>query len=577
MKLFYLICGFTLLLCSNVMATHIIGGHITYRHLSGTTYELELVIYRDCISGVPPFDDPAYVGMFNSSGTLLSTLLLSPADSVQLMWPFNCWPSNLCIKRARYITSVNLGSAAITFAYQRCCRSGSIVNIVNPLDMGMTFSTTIKPLTPNNSPVFDHEYAAYSYVGDQFRFYASATDIDGDSLVYSLDNAFEGASQANPAPINPSPPPYNYIPWSPGYSMANMLNGSAPLTIDPLSGLITGEPGAIGMHVIAYKTEEYRNGILIGTHRREFVLNVYPATYADLFGSAYVLNGTQPIDVGHGWLIRHNSLDGTLFATDTAVIINGTYSHLNNINGFYLSKASADPASVYYSSHLPTYYGDVLFWHQSNLINLCVITPVNSTINLAQGVNPGGPGFVGGFVSDGANRIANGVSSTSASGVTIILFNSQQQPVAYDITDASGYFGIGNIPLGDYHLYIDRIGYLVDNNLAPLVTLSISQPVLDNQEFILHDIWLEHLGTVGLDNGMERFNKITLFPNPAGGQLFVESDFFSVEGTPYCIYDVTGRKIQEGQISGGVIVIENIPSQIYIINIGMNYFRFMKH
>ena len=45
-------------------ATHIVGGELNYKNLGGNNYEIRLTVYRDCYVGVPPFDNPAYVGIF---------------------------------------------------------------------------------------------------------------------------------------------------------------------------------------------------------------------------------------------------------------------------------------------------------------------------------------------------------------------------------------------------------------------------------------------------------------------------------------------------------------------------------
>lgn len=61
----------------NANATHIVGGELNYKYLGSNNYEIRLTVYRDCYVGIPPFDDPAYVGIFNSSNQLLQTLTMT--------------------------------------------------------------------------------------------------------------------------------------------------------------------------------------------------------------------------------------------------------------------------------------------------------------------------------------------------------------------------------------------------------------------------------------------------------------------------------------------------------------------
>ncbi len=68
-----LIIAFLLLLNSfSVSATHIVGGEMNYRHLGGNNYEIRLTVYRDCFNGVPPFDNPASIGIYNSANQLVN-------------------------------------------------------------------------------------------------------------------------------------------------------------------------------------------------------------------------------------------------------------------------------------------------------------------------------------------------------------------------------------------------------------------------------------------------------------------------------------------------------------------------
>ncbi len=573
MKRFILWIAICLVLQTSTNATHIIGGYMSYRHVTGQQFEIELIVYRDCYSGVPPFDDPAYVAMYDAAGNYITTWSLNINYSGPVISSNLCTVSNLCIERASYLHNITLPaqSGPVTFVYQRCCRSNSITNLVDPGNTGISVTCTIDPSITNDSPDYDHEYASFTYSGDIFRFYASADDADGDSLVYSLDDAVAGASQLDPLPAIPSPPPHPVISWAPGYSQSNMLNGPVPVTIDPNSGLLYGIPGPAGYYVIACKTDEYRNGTLIGSYRREFVVVVGIPTIIDIPGTAQVQGGSTPLDEGDAWLIKLNILDSTLFAVDTTDVTAGSFFHDDRINGLYLSKVSAKPTSNYYTDHLPTYYGDVLFWHQATVLTYCFSVGVTPDIDMIQGVNPGGPGFIGGFIADGANKI---ISSASSNGmtecVTVILFNSSNQPVAYDVTDASGYFGIGNLPVGDYSVHIDRLGHYIDNMLAPVIPVTAQQPYVDNQQFIVHNTWLEHLGTLGLQNNLILDNQITIAPNPASNEIELIFNDEQLSDADYTLHNSLGSLVGKGSLGDKIINISHLQPQVYYLKIYSN-------
>lgn len=288
-KLLFLLLFALLAATPALKATHIVGGEMTYRCLGNNDYEITLVIFRDCFYGNPAvwFDNPASIGVFDASNQLVRQILVAPMgnDTLQPVLNSECFvaPPSVCVHTTTYRATVNLPpiTGGYTLAYQRCCRNETIVNIVNPLATGATYSVTISEAALqacNSSPVFSQWPPIYICVGEPIVFDHSATDIDGDSIVYRLCEPLRGATFNNPIPQPPFPPPYLPVVWvDPPYNVNNMLNGTPgdlPLTIDPVSGLLTGFPNTIGQFVVGVCVEEYRNGVLIGTLRRDFQYNV---------------------------------------------------------------------------------------------------------------------------------------------------------------------------------------------------------------------------------------------------------------------------------------------------------------
>ncbi|MEO8590857.1 MAG: PKD domain-containing protein, partial [Flavobacteriales bacterium] len=101
----------------------------------------------------------------------------------------------------------------------------------------------------------------------------SATDPDGDQLVYSICPPLQGADALNPAPLAP-PPPYAAVAWAPGYSDILQMDSSPPLSIDPVTGELTLHPTLQGSFAVAVCVSEYRNGVFLGETRRDFKFNV---------------------------------------------------------------------------------------------------------------------------------------------------------------------------------------------------------------------------------------------------------------------------------------------------------------
>ncbi len=272
-------------------ATHIVGGELNYKCLGNNNYEISLTVFRDCYNGNPAayFDDPASVGIFdidnervtaiNGDGQILMALMEDDTLDPTLFDSCLVIPPDVCVHTTTYRQIINLPPIAggYQLAYQRCCRNQTILNIVDPLATGATYYNYIseKALNEcNSSAVFKEWPPNYICADAPIFFDHSAVDIDGDSLVYKLCTPFEGADQQVPMPQPPNLPPYDSITWlNPPYSLEDMMGG-VPLSIDPVTGLLTGTPNTVGQFVVGICVEEYRNGELISTTKRDFQYNV---------------------------------------------------------------------------------------------------------------------------------------------------------------------------------------------------------------------------------------------------------------------------------------------------------------
>lgn len=264
-------------------ATHIVGSEIYYTCLGNNQYRITLKVYRDCLIGEAPFDSPAAVTVFNSSGAVVTNLMMYHNGAVQMPVVINnpCLqaPPNICVEEAVYETTVSLPflSGGYHIAYQRCCRNGTIVNLVNPGAQGATSYVHITEAALNgcnSNPRFNAFPPIALCAGDPLVFDHSATDPDGDLIVYSLCAPYIGGTQFDPAPSPAAPPPYAQVNWGGGYAAASPMNSNPALTIDPATGMLTGTPTQQGQFMVGVCAQEYRNGQLLSVNTRDFQFNV---------------------------------------------------------------------------------------------------------------------------------------------------------------------------------------------------------------------------------------------------------------------------------------------------------------
>ena len=293
MKIFY--SAAILFFCSEVLlASHIVGGEMNYHYIGNDQYEITLVVYRDCLNGQAPYDPEAAIGIFDSNGNLINNVLV-PFDGAAnvpnaINTPCLTPPLDVCDEVGHYYTTLTLPPrpGGYIIAYQRCCRNYSCINILQYT--GATYTAVIpdQQYAVDDNPVFSNLPPTFICASAPFTFDHSATDADGDSLVYSLYVPYDGADQFNPQPSPPSSPPYNPITYVAPYSISNVMGG-VPLSIDPQTGILTATPSDEGQYVYGILCQEYRNGVLIGETRRDFQVNV---TFCDNYTVASIFSPT---------------------------------------------------------------------------------------------------------------------------------------------------------------------------------------------------------------------------------------------------------------------------------------------
>jgi gliding motility-associated-like protein len=188
-------------------------------------------------------------------------------------------PPDVCVQKGTYTFTVNLPQIAESYyiVYQRCCRNPTINNIFRPEATGATYFIELTPksqLECNNSPRFVNFPPPIICANDDLEFDHSAVDADGDSLVYSFCMPYLGGTRNNPLPDPDDPPPYSPVTFLNPYSMEEPMGGDPLVGVDPNIGLLSGRPLVSGQFVVAVCVEEYRDGELLSTIKREFQFNV---------------------------------------------------------------------------------------------------------------------------------------------------------------------------------------------------------------------------------------------------------------------------------------------------------------
>ncbi len=303
-KAVWLIAVFMVCSAYHASATHLVGGNIGYENLGpdnlnpgNSIFRITFEAYLDC--NAPAWGTTFPEGSINIgiySGSLSSTSLtnvttqtlnLVSTSVVQPNLPSNCtFSSNACIALSSYegIVSLSPNIQGYHIIYDRCCRPGSVLNVNNAGDESLTYHTYIPiagvQFQVNDTPQFNDTLVSYICVGDTITISNTATDPDGDSLVYSLEVPHDGlTSPAFPAINNygfftwdPYPYPIPAITYAGGYSLQNQFGIGGYNAINATTGVTEFSATAVGNYAAAVEIKEYRNQNLISVTRRNIQL-----------------------------------------------------------------------------------------------------------------------------------------------------------------------------------------------------------------------------------------------------------------------------------------------------------------
>ncbi len=304
-------------------ASHIVGGEMSYEYigpgLSPNTkhYKITLKLFRDELGGGAAMPVNVYIGIFNGNQQFPAPgqpyLVNKTREDVVPVNPFppcivNADPINYHV--GIYILNVDLpdNATGYTAAYQTCCRVTPLENVDNsiPEGTGSTYSCDIPP-SNDVSPDFSSNVSLICR-NRAFTLDFSAKDINSDSLAYSFCNAYDGGFTTGAGNVNPEPPPYNSVIYFNGYTQLKPLGPG--VTIDPATGIISGVAPPVGKYVVGVSVKSYRSGVLIGDHRKDFIVKVGDCDFA---GAQLV---PKPVSCG-GFTIN--------FSNDNQSPLNQTY------------------------------------------------------------------------------------------------------------------------------------------------------------------------------------------------------------------------------------------------------------
>ncbi|TAE54587.1 MAG: PKD domain-containing protein [Bacteroidetes bacterium] len=267
---------------------------------------------------------------------------------------------------------------------------------------------------------------------------------------------------------------------------------------------------------------------------------------------------------GYVYLIQHDSLAGTLTVVDSVYSQTGYYIFFGVDPGTYLVKAALLPNSSTYADFLPTYFGDELFWNNATSIVMTSTDLFLPPINLIPGINPGGPGFIGGLISQGANKDEGDPMGNVS---VIVTHHSSGAGASYTYSHNDGSYSISNLNYGTYYVQVEMPGRY------SIPTTVVIAPGQENHSDLNFEVSSTSAYAVtGIDE-LASGRISSLYPNPTRdfAELVMEmerSDDLNVR-----ISNLTGQTLFENQVSVGAgeqrisLDLSQLPQGMYLLDV----------
>lgn len=290
----------SILAFNDSFATHVAGGYINYECTGNPNeYIITVTLYRDC-SGVPapnhistlpeydpffciplgdpmlsfqndcalgdpPNDDMCDTGPFCGTEECLKLELVHSEEVSQLCE--NDIQNSTCnggslpgFEKYVYQTTVTLPPCdGWTVTFELCCRNPA-TNVQNADGANFVMSTTIytEDNQCNTTPAVTAAPQPYVCVNENVSYNLGAFEPDGDSIVFSLVDAYAT--------------PTNTVNYQAGYSGVEPIPG---ITINPNTGAVNFTPTVTGNFIVVIQMNEYNeNGNLLSTTNYDFQFTV---------------------------------------------------------------------------------------------------------------------------------------------------------------------------------------------------------------------------------------------------------------------------------------------------------------
>jgi len=285
-----------------------------------------------------------------------------------------------------------------------------------------------------------------------------------------------------------------------------------------------------------------------------------------------VAAGSALLDNGLAILYSVGNSSGTYMPIDTTIIDSaGMYCFYNVPQGAYVILAAPSTTSIFYNNFLPTYYISSIFWSGAQLVYMPSMLALSYDVQLA-GLIPvvvPGPGNIAGTVLSNLPKTLE--INSVYEDLQVVLLNTDDEPLLYTYSDASGSFHFSGLPFGTYKVYPE----------LPGKTTVPATVILDENNPDYYDVSIIINGTnvvASIYNSAYTLNSFisNLYPNPADEKTSFDISSDDIYKIIIEVKDITGKSVYTELFSNInvhdriTISTSTFPKGIYIVLIKDN-------
>ncbi|MBN9484905.1 MAG: hypothetical protein BGO70_05705 [Bacteroidetes bacterium 43-93] len=275
------------------------------------------------------------------------------------------------------------------------------------------------------------------------------------------------------------------------------------------------------------------------------------------------------------WLINYDSATTSLSAVDSQ-ILNGNsvgyrtvYQFDSATTGTYRIKAQLLNGPSSGTGALPTYATSALMWNSASILYHSG-DDLGQDINLQYGTVTGGPGFISGNVSAGANK----GTKDGIPGMNVFLMDYNKKAIAYAITDINGDYSFNKVPVGNYSIYPESMSYYTTAGTA---TITTSSATISNVDFLRSE---KHKTIMPNTTGITVIEKevLSIYPNPAKDRVIINMNNPAETKSDLTIFNMNGQKLYQQSFNGNhtEVDLKGWAKGIYFIKIENENLRLIR-